>query len=248
MKSDDLIRELEKHIDPTLAKDLVSEYMEIQHDCKTRTLGGSSAGKFIETVVQVMQFLEKGSYDKKPNVDFYLKDLESSLTPLNDGLKLCCARVARSCYTFRNKRSIAHKGSVDPNTYDLNYIYTSSQWILSEIVRQVITSNMNLAGRMIEFIQIPVSPIIEEFGTKKLVYGNLTTEKEILVLLHSHYPEYASRKEINASLDRRSESTISNSLKKLWKNKLIHKDESRYKLTQEGFKEARNILIKNEGT
>jgi hypothetical protein len=117
--------------------------------------------------------------------------------------------------TYSNKRSIAHKGSVDPNTYDLKYIYTSSQWILSEIVRELITSDMNLAGRMIEFIQTPVSSIIEEFGNRKLVYGHLIAEKEIMVLLYSHYPEYASRKEISASLDRRSESTISNSLKKL---------------------------------
>jgi hypothetical protein len=242
MKPDDLICELSKKLDPTLAKDLVLEFTEIQHDCKTGTLGGSSGGKFIETVVQVMQFLGKGSYDEKPSVDSYLRDLESSNTLLSDDLKLCCARIARSCYTLRNKRSIAHKGSVDPNTYDLKYIYASSQWILSEMVRQVIVSNMNLAGRMIEFIQIPVSSVVEEIGNRKLVYGHLTTEKEILVLLHSYYPEYASRTEIRTSLDRRSDSTISNSLNKLWKEKLIHKDESCYKLTQEGFKEARNIL------
>jgi hypothetical protein len=189
-----------------------------------------------------MQFLEKRSYDKKPNVDSYLKDLESKPTPLNDDLKLCCARVARSCYTLRNKRSIAHKGSIDPNTYDLKYIYSSSQWILCEMVRQVTASNVNLVGRIIEFIQIPVSSVVEEFGNRKLVYGHLTAENEILVLLHSYYPEYASRIEIRTSLDRRSQSAISNSLNKLWKDKLIHKDESRYKLTQVGFKEARNIL------
>jgi hypothetical protein len=175
-------------------------------------------------------------------VDSYLRNLESSTGPLNDDLKLCCARVARSCYTLRNKRSIAHKGSTDPNTYDLKYIYASAQWILSEIVRQVLTSDMNLAGRMIEFIQIPVSSVVEEFGGRKLVYGHLSAGKEILVLLHSYYPEYASRTEVGTSLDRRSESTISNSLNKLWKDKLIHKEESCYKLTQEGFKQARNIL------
>lgn len=223
MKSDHLINELAKHINPALATDLVSEFLEIQSDCKTGTFGRSPAGKFIETVVQVLQFFENGSYDTTLNVDSYLKGIESRVSSLNDDLRLCCARIARSCYTLRNKRNIAHKGSLDPNIYDLKYTYASAQWILSEIVRQVITSEMDLAGRMIDFIQIPVSSIVEEFGDRKLIYGNLNVEQEILVLLHSYYPEHTSRQTIRASLDRRSNSATSNSLNKLWKDKSIHK-------------------------
>lgn len=243
MKAENLILELSKHIDQCLAKDLVREFVELQNDCKTGTLGKASGGKFIETVVQVLQFLEAKKYDKKPNVDEYLRILESKQTLfLNDDLKICCSRVARACYTLRNKRNILHKGAVDPNIYDLRFFFSGTQWILSELVRQIVNTNMSLAGKMIEFIQIPISSIVEELGDRKIVYGNLTVENELLVLLHSCFPEYLSIQNIQKSMDRRSESAIYNSLKKLWSNKLIHKEKTEYKLTQEGFKEAVNIL------
>ncbi len=89
---------------------------------------------------------------------------------------------------------------------------------------------------------MPVSTVVEDFGTRKIVFGNLTVEKELLVLLHSFYPEYADLRSVKSSLDRRSSSAISNSLKKLWKGKLIHKEKSAYKLTQEGFRETTEIL------
>lgn len=242
MTSNDLIHELSKHIDKFLAKDLVGSFVELRKDCKTGILGRSSAGKFVETVVQVLQYLEKGTYDAKPQVDEYLRNLESRPSPLSDDLKICCSRIARSSYSLRNKRNIAHKGHVDPNTYDLHYTYTATQWMLSEIVRQVINTDMAIAGRMIEFIQIPVLSIVERFGDRKLVYGNLTIEMELIILLHSYYPDYVSLKVIQQSMDRRSKSGISNALSKLWNTKDIHKEGSDYVLTQQGFKKALEIL------
>ena len=53
-----------------------------------------------------------------------------------------------------------HKGQVDPNIYDLYFTYAASQWMLSEIVRQIISTDMKVAGRIIEFIQIPVTSVV----------------------------------------------------------------------------------------
>lgn len=242
MKSNDLIHELSKHIDESLAEDLVGSFVELRKDCKTGTLGRSSAGKFVETVVQVLQYLENSTYDAKPQVDDYLRNLESRPSPLSDDLRICCSRIARSSYSLRSKRNIAHKGDVDPNTYDLQYTYAATQWMLSEIVRQVINTDMAAAGRIIEFIQIPVPSIVERFGNRKLVYGNLTIEMELIVLLHSYYPDYISLKVIQESMDRKSKSGISNALSKLWNAKIIHKEGSNYVLTQQGFKKAFEIL------
>lgn len=243
MNSDQLIAELAKYLDKQLAKEFVSEFVAIRNDCKTGILGRTSIGKFVETVVQLFQTLETGGkYDKKPNVDLYLKNLESKLTPLNDDLKIVCNRIARASYSLRNKRNIAHKGEVDSNIYDLKYIYASAQWILSEIVRQFIKTDMASAGAMIEFIQIPVSSVVEDLGDRKLVFGKFTVEQELLVLLHSYYPNYISVQSIRSSLDRRSTSSISNALSKLWKDKLIHRKNLGYKLTQEGFNKVLRIL------
>lgn len=242
MTSHNLIGELSNHLSPTLAKDLVESFIELRKDCKTATLGRSSGGKFVETVVQVLQYLDSGTYDVKPAVDEYLRNLESRPSALSDDLRVCCSRIARSSYALRNKRSIAHKGQVDPNIYDLNYTYSAAQWMLSEIVRHLTSINMAVAGNIIEFIQIPVSGVVEKFEDRRLVYGTLTIRDELLVLLHSYYPEHTSLTAIHKSMERRSKRGISSALTKLWAAKLIHKEGQNYLLTQEGFKVATEIL------
>jgi hypothetical protein len=89
---------------------------------------------------------------------------------------------------------------------------------------------------------LPVSSVIEDFGDRKTVYGNLTVDREILVLLHSHYPDFVSPARIKLSLDRRSESAVSNALSRLWKQKSVHRAADGYKLTQRGFAEAAEVL------
>ncbi|OGV61817.1 MAG: hypothetical protein A2283_06290 [Lentisphaerae bacterium RIFOXYA12_FULL_48_11] len=242
MTSRDLILELSRVLDSNLAKDLVCEFIELRMECQTGTLGRSSLGKFVETVVQVLQYLDMGKYDAKPSVDDYLKNIESRSPALAEDLRICCARIARSVYTLRNKRNILHKGELDPSLYDLRYAYSACQWILSEILRYAIKSDKELAGGLVEFVQIPVSPVVEDLDGRKIVYGDLTVEKELLVLLHSHYPEAVRHKDIQVSMDRRSKSAISNSLKKLWEQKLVHRTVATYKLTQEGYKAATSVI------
>lgn len=244
MTADDLKGKLAEHLDPALANDLVSEFEMLRNDCKTGTLGRNAAGKFVETVVQVLQYMETNQYESVPKVDQYLRTVEST-SSLNDDLRICCARVARACYTLRNKRSIAHKGGVDPNVYDLLFTFYCSQWILAEIVRQQLTSDMSTAGALIEYIRTPISPVIEVLGNRKLVHGDYTCEEEMLVLLHSYYPANVPRKTIRDSLDRRADSTVSKGLKNLWKQKLVHKEGNEYKLTQEGYRIARELLQKS---
>lgn len=247
MTCEDLVQELSKSIGLSLAKDLVGSFVELRKDCKTGTLDRTSAGKFVETVVQVLQYLESASFDSKPQVDEYLRNLESRSSSLSDDLKICCSRITRSCYTIRNKRNIAHKGLIDPNVYDLNYTYAAAQWTLSEIVRHVIKTDMATAGKIIEFIQIPISSVVERFGSRRLVYGALTVAEELLVLLHSYYPDFVSIGMIQKCMDRRSKTGISNALKKLWDTKLVYKEDSNYVLTQPGFVSAVEVLNKISG-
>ncbi|HHI78550.1 MAG TPA: hypothetical protein ENK02_01070 [Planctomycetes bacterium] len=103
MDSDSLKKALFGWLPPELAADLVDNFFELRHDAATSTLGRSSAGKFVETVVQVTQYLEEGKYDAKPNVDSYLRNAENNAPSLDDGLRVCSARIARAMYTLRNK-------------------------------------------------------------------------------------------------------------------------------------------------
>ena len=118
-----LIAALSQKLPQKLAEDLVNEFVEVRQDVATRTLGRSPSGKFVETIVQILQHLETNTYEEHPNIEQYLKNVESRPSTLDDGLRICGARIARGMYALRSKRNILHKGNVDPNTYDLRFLF-----------------------------------------------------------------------------------------------------------------------------
>ena len=122
MKLGSLQKQYESVLPTELARDLADEFTQIRRDVSTATLGRSSPGKFVETVVQCLQYLGTGNYEEKPSVDIYLRGCDSKASSLDDGLRICAARIARSMYALRSKRSMMHKGNVDPNSYDLRFL------------------------------------------------------------------------------------------------------------------------------
>lgn len=242
MDKSNLISALDKCIPSQLVHDLVDEFLAIRQDVATNTLGRTAPGKFVETLVQIMQFLDSGEYDAKPSVDEYLRNIESRNVQLDDGLRICAARVGRAMYALRNKRGIAHKG-LDPSSYDLRFLHSAAQWVLAELIRVVSNLSMEEAGKLVEQIQAPIDRLVEDFGKHRLVLKDLPTKKEILVLLHNHYPNTLTTEEIISSLNRRNPKTVRNMLSLLWKQKAIELIKtSGYKLTQRGLSEAVAVI------
>jgi len=245
INSEELIHKLSAKLPDKLATDLVESFIQMKRDVATETLERSSPGKFVETVVQVLQYIDEKKYDKKPEVDNYLKNLESQPKNLPDDLRITLARVARASYTLRNKRSIAHKGGIDPNIYDLSFLFSASQWILSELVRQVLSSDMETVGKIIEVIQIPVSPIVEDFGVRRLVLKVGTAEEELLALLFHYFPEYVAVSQIQVDMNRRARSTVSNVISSAYGKRYIEGNKQKgFKLTITGHRMAMNFLQK----
>ena len=56
MSPDDLIMELGKYIPQHLAEDVVNNFIALKSDTAVALLERSSPGKFVETVVQILQF------------------------------------------------------------------------------------------------------------------------------------------------------------------------------------------------
>jgi hypothetical protein len=236
MEKEELSLLLGNKLPKELVKDLVVSYLQLKSDVVTRTLERASPGKFVETVVQILQFLDCKTYEKSPKVDNYLKNLENQAKNLSDDLRITLARVARAGYTLRNKRNIAHKGEVDPNIYDLNYLFSTTQWILSEIVRNVLSTDVTTANTLIEVIQIPVIPSVEDFGDRRVVLKTGTTLEELLVLLSSYYPEYTTITQIYKDLSRRPKSTVSHVISSAYDKRYIEGNKLKgYKLTRIGY-------------
>jgi hypothetical protein len=183
---------LSQIFDPALAKELVAHFIKIRQDFATKTLERASSGKFVETFVQCLQHIASGTYEQKPNVDDYLNKRAELELKLPDGLRICAARIARAIYTLRNKRNIAHKGQIDPNTADLAFTYHASAWIMAELLRNATGVKMEEAGALIALIQAPVGALVEDVGGVRIVLRRGSVRSELLLLLHSHYPDPVS--------------------------------------------------------
>jgi hypothetical protein len=240
-----LVSALATGIPQQLAEDLVDSFLKVRQDTASHTVGGAAPGKFVESLVQVLQHLATGTYDAAPSVERFLKDRAEQHTNLDDGLRICAARLNRATYALRNKRNIAHKGAVDPNVYDLRLIHSACQWTVSELLRLTQRLTMTEAGALIELIHAPIGTLVEEIDGRRLVYGSFSTSDEILVFLHSHYPNALESVEIVANLDRRNPKSVRARLAELSKQKLIQSTSKGYRLTSPGFNAALSAIQKS---
>lgn len=230
-----LTKALTNLVGARLASDLAGHFVLIRQDYATKTLGRASPGKFVETFVQCLQQISRGNFDAKPNVDSYLNTKVENDSALPDGLQFSAARIARAIYTLRNKRNIAHNGEIDPNSYDLAFIHQSATWIMAELVRNAVDITMEEAGSIIELLQVPVGSLVEEIDDVRLVHAKVSTRVELIILLHSFYPDKVSLTKIKASLSTRSSSSVRGRLSGLKGDKLIFGDSVQgYRLTTAG--------------
>lgn len=225
-------------VEQKLANEIAADFVKIRRDVSTGTLERSSPGKFVETFVQCLQYMATGSFMSQPAVDDYLSKRVESITALPDGLRICGARIARAIYTLRNKRNIAHKGEVDPNTFDLAFVHQGASWIVAEMLRLSSGQKMEEAGRLVELVQAPAGTLVEEIEGVRLVHAKVSVRAEILILLHSHYPDRMFSENIEKSMQGCSRSSIRNRLGELKEAKLVFGDRQGVRLTRAGFEAA----------
>ena len=183
--------------------------------------------------------MASGTHDSKPNVDSYLSKKAENELSLPEGLRIYATRIARSIYTFRNKRNITHKNPVDPNTFDLALAHQSAAWIMAELLRNASALPMREAGRLIELIQAPVGIIVEEIDDIRLVHTKTSVKGEILILLHSYFPEYVLVPNILTSLSARNPGSVKSRIRKLYTEKLLYGNGiAAYRLTKVGYEAA----------
>ena len=234
---------LEPSLGPALACELAGDFVKIRRDYATRTLERASPGKFVETFIQCLQHLATGKHDAKPDVDKFLDKHAENLTTLPEGLRICATRTARVIYTLRNKRNIAHKNPVDSNSADLALLHQCTAWIMAEMLRSASGITMEEAGHLIALVQAPVGTLVEEINGTRLVHAKLNVSDEILVLMHSQYPEVVPVPDLLRSLAHFTHGSVKNKLPELRTAKRIHGDNKNgYRLTQAGYADAVAIV------
>lgn len=223
----------------SLAAEIASEFVKIRRDCATKTLERASPGKFVERFVQCLQHIASGKHEDMPSIESYLTAKVEQESALPEGLRLCGSRIARSMYTLRNKRNIAHTGTVDPNSYDLAYLHQGAAWIMAEMIRNSSGATMEEAGALIELVNAPIGTLVEEIDGTRLVHANASVRVKILILLHSWYPAYVDLEDIQAAIDHRDSKSTSSRLSELRKHRLIFGTPQKgYRLTSPGYAAA----------
>jgi hypothetical protein len=192
MTEDLMVAALASRVPVNLARDLIREFLQIREDVATGTLGRSAPGKFVETTVQILQYLEG-----------------------------------------------------KPNVLDLRLLLAAAQWVLAELVRNIVGGSMDEAGLLIARIQSPVESVIEDIGGTRLVHADLTVREELLVLLHSAYPERVTRQAMCQSLRRRRSDTVGKVVMALWRDKAVEGDSVKgYVLTRPGYRQAKEVVLR----
>jgi hypothetical protein len=237
-----LTRLIEELVGRDLAAALVGEFIKVRQDHATKTLERASPGKFVEKFVQCLQQIATGTHDEKPSVDNYLATRVEHEGALPEGLRFCAARIARSMYTLRNKRNIAHANEVDPNTADLAFLHQAAAWILAELIRNAAGITMEEAGAAIALLQVPVGTLVEEIDGMRLVHADVPIADELLILMHSAYPDRIAQAHLLQSMSARNAGSVKNELRGLRTDKLIVGDaQAGYRLTQAGHAAAAKI-------
>jgi hypothetical protein len=222
-----------------LARDLATDFVKIRQDVAAKALERSSPGKFVETFVQCLQQMERGSYDAEPKVDRFLNVELENATGIPDGLRICGGRIARAMYTLRNKRSIAHKGEIDPSGFDLTFISQGAAWIVAEMIRCASGVSMDEAGALVVLVQTPITTPVEEVGGIRLVHGEVSVRAEIVLLLQSKHPDPVTAVTLMAWMPGRSASQIVRKLNELkTERKIVGDTVNGFQLTRPGVAEA----------
>jgi len=99
--------------------------------------------------------------------------------------------------------------------------------------------------KLVEFIQVPLSSLVEDFGDKRLVLREGRAEEELIILLFHYYPMPVSVPQLHQDMDRHASSTVSNVITALYKRRLIEGNKNTgYKLTALGYQRAVELAKK----
>jgi hypothetical protein len=205
-------------------------------------------GQFAEILARIIYHTDSGSLS--PKKDFgecvsYLENdtLPHKIAPRHDAIHI--SRVLRTIYKFRSQRGAVHISPVySANRMDAKLMVEGARWLMLETLRLYLRVPREEAARIIEeLLQFDV-PCVGNFEGCLLVQRtDLTTEEELLVLLHYAGQSGFSRKELGIHA-RRSAPSVTTALQKLESasSREIILVGGRYRLTDLGSKRVREKL------
>ncbi|XBB70062.1 hypothetical protein ABFU82_12355 [Nocardioides sp. WV_118_6] len=198
---------------------------------------GLNGGRFCEAVTRILQFLATGTYvalSDELKVDRVLNQLENA-TQLEDGLRLHVTRAMRLIYGVRNKRDIGHlKGGIDPSLQDATLVVGCLDWILAELVRVAHGVSADDAQAMMADIVTRDVPLIEEIDGQPILLDDIPRGDHVLALLYWDGTGGTPKPSLRAWLPDRIKKHLTDVLRRLETDHLVHLAGERVHLTRRG--------------
>lgn len=251
IEKDKLISELSPPLDAFLCLQFVDEYIScerryIQRDWEPSQLDG---GQFAEVAGRILYHQDSGNLNRSKDLNDCIRYVENEniqhlIVPRSDAIHI--ARVLKTIYKFRSQRGAVHVSpNYSPNHMDSRFLVESVRWIMNEFLRLFWNGDREEVARAIrELLQFDV-PVIGVFEGLLLVQRtDLSTEEEILLLLHYAGDGGFSRREIGKAVQF-APSTITASLKKLVARnvrEVVQLPNGNYRLTDLGSRRVRRDL------
>ncbi len=252
MNLEDIKKELSKYFDPRIIDEIFKEFVDLKkaYLSKDRIKTGIFGGRFSELVVAAIKGhyegkkidLNKIDFDKFSNdlLNLSKKDAKDELLTLNLPL------IAKSIYSIRSKRRIAHIKSFDANIFDIDYIFDSCKWIFAQLILVSSNSDEKELYQFIETLLEKELPLVQEFedGSYLVLNDKLEFKDELLLILYK-VSKRLSNDAIRRNLSVDYPSKVTTYLNLLKNRRLVHINEDGSMLTQAGIKYVEDNLIKS---
>lgn len=212
-------------------KELVDESLNAYVIAKSAALSNdfhkaeTHFGLFCEAAVRICRHEVAPPYtalgDSGFKVDLEIKACVQSTKGPSDSFRLLVPNTVRAMYDIRNRRGVDHLSHIKPNHIDARVLTAQSDWILAELFRLATTHDFSHAQKVVDSIVERQVSLIERInGEWKLLKTSLNTDDAILLVLY--HDEDVSQADL-VSILKRSQPTISNTVKRLDAEGLLHK-------------------------
>ncbi len=190
MEPADLVAELSKTVNPTLAKQLVDEAIANEEAFRLRRWGSAelNGGRFAEVAARIMYSIDSGNLNLTKSVDDCFRYIENPTVPHSfpeAQAALHLTKVIRSIYKLRSQRGAVHVSPVyTANEIDSRLVVESVRWTLAELLRLFIASDPRLLTETVQSLARFPSPLIRIYGERALLQSTtFTIEEEVLAHL-----------------------------------------------------------------
>lgn len=235
-----LIKQL-KNIPEELVQNLEKEFQKLHKHYFLEMWEPSqlNAGKFSEIILRMLEFYNEGAYtplNKQINRHKITASVKKNIT-LKESLRFQICSLSEILLDFRNKRNVAHIGSIDVSKMDATFVMNAVNWIMAEIVRLETKMPSEKAEDEIAKIIDRKIPIIEDInGRPKVLNPKLTAKEQILLICYRMYPNHIHSEKLFKLVYEKNKTRYKQYLSNLDKKRLIDYFNEKVQLTKRGMR------------